>query len=263
LPGVRRLSSRWRRFPSRPAGPKAPPAAVSDVVVKLVDGTPRSNRSRAGLLGTLGVLLAASGRRATAAGAAGGRWLSDIVEEVAPHIPIRDLASLQAHHDGLAGDDLAQALIDTASRATGAVGAAAGMVATVEFAASQPLLFTAPVQIAAETLAVIAIEVKLVAELHEVYGRAATGTPAVRAATYLGAWTGRRGADSPDAGVPTFVSIAARRQLRRRVTRRAQRNVFSLLPLMAGVVAGASLNSHETKRLGDRVKKDLRGRRWR
>ena len=69
---------------------------------------------------------------------------------------------------GSTADDLAQALISGAAKATGAVGAAGGALAAVEFAAP-PTLLTAPVQLAAETLLVAAIEVKLLAELHEVY----------------------------------------------------------------------------------------------
>jgi hypothetical protein len=106
---------------------------------------------------------------------------------------------------------------------------------------------------------VVAIELKLVAELHEVYGRAAVGTPAVRTAAYLGAWTRRRGIDpfAGGAGLTGLVSGAARRELRRRVMRRAGGNVATMLPFMAGAVAGASLNSRETRKLGQRIAKDL------
>jgi hypothetical protein len=235
---------------------------VSGVVVRLIDGTPMDGRARASLLRRLTVILAASARRAGAAAVASGRWMTETVEEFAPHIPVRDLYTIRRHYDGLSGDALARALIDTASHATGAVGAAGGVVSSVEFTAP-PLLLTTPVQIAAETLAVVAIELKLVAELHEVYGRAAVGTPAVKTAAYLGAWTRRRGIDpfAGGAGVPSVVSAAARRELRRRLMRRAGGNVATVMPFMAGAVAGASLNSRETKKLGEHIAKDLRGRR--
>jgi hypothetical protein len=231
---------------------------VPGVVVRLVDGTPLDRGARARLLSRLAVILAGSARRAGAAAVTSGRWLTETIEDLAPHVPVRDLSTLRTHYHGLSRDDLARALIDSAARATGAVGAAGGVVSSLEFTAP-PLLLTSPVQVAAETLAVVAVELKLVAELHEVYGRAAVGTPAVRTAAYLGAWTRRRGIDpfAGGAGLTGAVSGAARRELRRRVMRRAGGNVATVLPFMAGAVAGASLNSRETKKLGERIAKDL------
>lgn len=188
-----------------------------------------------------------------------GRWLTDTVVDFAPHVPVRDAAALREHHNGLFGDDLARVLIDAASHATGAVGAAGGVVSSLELAAP-PLLLTSPVQVAAETLAVVAIELKLVAELHEVYGCPAVGTPAVRTAAYLGAWTRRRGLDPANgvAGLSGLLSGAARRALRGRLMRRAGENTVTVMPLM-GVVAGASLNSSQTRKLGEKIARDLGG----
>ncbi|HWB66459.1 MAG TPA: hypothetical protein VG708_06495 [Mycobacteriales bacterium] len=185
--------------------------------------------------------------------------LVDRVVDLAPHVPARDLATLRAHHPDLrAPDALAHKLVETAARATGAVGAAGGVVSSFELAAP-PLLLSAPVQIVAETSAVVAIELKLVAELHEVYGRPAVGTPAVRAAAYLGAWTRRRALDTlnPTSGWGGVLSGAARRQLRQRLVRRAGSNAASIVPFLAGAVAGASLNSRETRRLGQQLIRDL------
>jgi hypothetical protein len=249
---VRRLSPRRRSDATR--GREDLPA----VVVSLIDGTRLDNRERASLLSRLAVSLGGSARRAGAAAVASGRWLTDVVEELVPHVPVRDFRTLRDHHDGLSGDALARALIDSAARSTAAVGAAGGFVASLEFTAP-PLLLTAPVQIAAETLAVVAIEVKLVAELHEVYGRTAVGTPGVKAAAYLGSWTRQRRIDPfvGGAGLTTVVSATARRQLRRRIVRRAGSNASTVMPFMAGAVAGASLNQRETKRLGEALAKDL------
>jgi hypothetical protein len=244
--------------PQRPAA-DADPGDLSGVVVRLIDGTPLDGRARAGLLRRLSIALASSARRAGAIAVASGRWLTDIVVEFAPHVPIRDAAALRAHHDGLFGDDLARALIENAARATGAVGAAGGMVSSIEFA-TPPLLLTSPVQVAAETLAVVAIELKLVAELHEVYGAAVIGTPAVRTAAYLGAWTRRKGLDPANggAGLSGILTGTARRTLRSRLMRRAGENSVTVVPLM-GVLAGASMNSSQTRKLGEKIAKDLGG----
>jgi hypothetical protein len=190
------------------------------------------------------------------------RRLVDVVIEVAPHVPIRDRATLRAHHGDLSDDELATTLISTAARLTAGIGAAGGLLSTVEMAAP-PALLTAPVQVAAETLAVVAVEIKLVAELHEVYGLAPAGTPSVRAAAYLGAWVRRRGIDpfSPRPGLGGVISGAARRQLRDRLIRRAGRNLTTVVPFLAGAVAGAALNRRETSKLGERIVADLRQQR--
>jgi hypothetical protein len=221
---------------------------LAGVVARLADDEPLDRRTRAGLVGRLAVLLATQSRR-----------LVDVVIDVAPHIPVRDLPTLREHHHGLTGLALAQALVANATRVTGAIGAAGGLLSTVEMAAP-PLLLSAPVQVAAETLAVVAVELKLVAELHEVYGRGPVGTPAVRAAAYLGAWARRRGIDplTGGPGLTGVISGAARRELRQRLLRRAGRNVTTVVPFLAGAVAGAALNQRETKRLGDRIIGDLR-----
>jgi hypothetical protein len=223
--------------------------SVSVVVARLTDDEPLDRRTRAGLVGRLAVLLAGSGRR-----------LVDVVVDVAPHIPIRDRETLRRHHGSLADDQVAAQLIATAARATAAVGAAGGVLSTVEIAAP-PAYLSAPVQIVAETVAVVAIEVKLIAELHELFGRGAPGPPATRGAAYLGAWVRRRGLDpfaDDRAGLGGVIGGAARAQLRQRLLRRAGRNATSMVPFLAGAVAGAALNRRETLRLGERVLGDLR-----
>lgn len=97
------------------------------------------------------------------------RWMTDTVADVAPHIPVRDLATLRRHFPGLDDEALADRLVRNATRATAGVGAAGGGVAAVEWTVA-PTLLSAPVLLAAETVAVVSIELKLIGELHEVYG---------------------------------------------------------------------------------------------
>src|SRR4051794_7847814 len=106
-------------------------------------------RTRAGLLGRLTVHMARSSRR-----------MVDAVIEVVPHLPVRDRQTLHAHHPGLDDDQLAATLVANATRVTTAIGAAGGMLSTVERAAP-PLLLTAPFQGAGATLAVLAAGVQL------------------------------------------------------------------------------------------------------
>ncbi|MDT7537916.1 MAG: hypothetical protein QOI82_1501, partial [Actinomycetota bacterium] len=179
--------------------------------------------------------------------------------DVAPHVPVRDLLTLRQHHGGKSGDDLAEALVSAAARTTAAIGAAGGALASAELAAP-PALLAAPVQLAAETVAVVAVELKLVAELHVVYGRAPVGTRGQVATAYLMSWAGKKGIDL-SAGPPKLASVlgtAARAQLRSRVLRRLGRNVTTMAPFLAGALAGAELNRRETRSLGEKLRADLR-----
>jgi len=250
--------------PPRRATEDQRPGEVPGAVLRVVEPNPSDPHGRAGWFARLVAALGDSARLAGVAAVASGRWLTDVVVDVAPHVPVRDLETLRAHHAGLTGNALAQSLIDTAARTTGAVGLAGGVVTAVEFTAP-PLLLSAPILVAAETVAVVAIELKLVAELHEVYGHPVPGTTAVRAAAYLGSWTRRRGlADSAaPSGFTGLIGGAARRELRRQILRRGAESSVTVIPFLAGAMAGASLNSRETKRLGNKVAKDLGGVRLR
>lgn len=215
------------------------------------------------LLVALTGALTAGARVAGARAALTGRWLTDVVvEDVAPHLPVRDLLTLRTHHGGRSGDDLAQALIRNAAITTSSLGAAAGALAAAEMVAP-PTLLAAPFQLAAETLAVIAIEVKLVAELHVVYGQAPEGTRSQLATAYLTAWAARRPVDTKTGSAPlsALLSAATKQQLRRRVIRRSGRNLSAFAPFLTGAVAGAELNRRETRGLGETIKLALRPRR--
>lgn len=217
-----------------------------------------SRRDRAREMGTLTKALAASARRAGRLSVLGGGWLVDLLLDVAPRIPVRSAATLRTQHPGLSDDDLAQVLISGAAKTTAAVGAAGGALAAVEFAAP-PALLTVPAQIAAETLLVAAAEVKLLAELHEVYGVPVAGSARTRAQAYLVAWSERRGIDPISPATLRFsLGAATKRALRKRLVRRAGRNLTTLGPLMSGAVAGSFVNHRETRRLGDQVRDDLR-----
>ena len=230
---------------------------------EMADPTSTGATGAAGRDVELGALSKALVRSAKAAGRAsvlGGGWLVDLMIDTVPRIQVRDLETLRRHHPNLDRDDLAQALISGAAKATGAVGAAGGALAAVEFAAP-PTLLTAPVQIAAETLVVAAIEVKLISELHEVFEVSIPGTTRQRMQGFLVAWTERRGIDPFAPGALRFsLGSTAKRSLRNRLVRRAGRNLTTLGPMMSGAVAGSMVNHRETRKLGEQVRDDLRSR---
>ena len=189
------------------------------------------------------------------------RWALDTLIEAAPHVRVRDLEELRRQHDGKAGEDLAEALVRNAARTTAAIGGAAGGVVAVEWVAP-PTLLSAPVLIAVETVAVVAVEVKLLAELHEVYGVPVRGTAAERSRQLLAAWAQRRGVSllNPARGLTAALGVGVRKELRERIVRRMGRNLTTLGPFLTGAAVAAALNRKATRALGERVRDDLRGR---
>jgi hypothetical protein len=187
------------------------------------------------------------------------RWMADVVADVAPHVPIRDRATLRAHFPGLDDDDLADRLIRNAARATTGIGAAGGSIAAVEWVAT-PILLSAPILLAAETVAVVAVELKLIGELHEVYGRPITGGLGERAAQLIQSWSGQRGVNPlvPGVGVGAVLGTAARKELQSSLLRRFGRNLTTMGPLLTGAAVAGYLNRRATRNLGDHLQKDLR-----
>lgn len=189
------------------------------------------------------------------------RWIADAVGDIAPRLPVRDRETLRGHFPGLSDDELAERLIRNAGRATAAVGAASGGVASIEWAAT-PTLLSAPVLLAAETVAVVAIEIKLIGELHELYGAPIRGSAGQRAVALMQSWAQRRGLNpmSPAAGVGAVLGTAARKELRDRLLRRFGRNLTTYGPLLTGAAVASYLNRRATHGLGHDIRKDLRGR---
>jgi len=185
----------------------------------------------------------------------GMSWLAGQVVAMGPRLRIRDQATLRKQFPGQTDDQIAQLLIDRAARAATAVGGATGAWAAL------PALPAFPAEVAAETLAVVGIEIKLIAELHEVYGMGAPGSGPERARAYIGSWASRRGIYQVDGGLLLVAGSPLARQLTRRLAARVRRSTFALAPLFTGAVAGALLNRRETRRLGLQIRDDLRQRR--
>jgi hypothetical protein len=186
-------------------------------------------------------------------------WIADSVSSVAPYISIRDLETLRRHHDGLEGDALAERLVRNASRVTAAIGAAGGGVAAIEWTVT-PSLLSAPVLLASETVAVVAVELKLIGELHEVYGQPIQGTGTHRAVALVQAWAQRKGVNpfAISGGVAAALGTAARKELRERLLKRLGRNLTTLGPFLTGAAVAGFLNRRSTVGLGAEITKDLK-----
>src|SRR6266566_5596954 len=182
----------------------------------------------------------------------GTGWLADQVVAMAPRLRVRDQAALQAQFPGKSPDEIADALIEGATRAAAAAGGATGM------AAALPVLPAFPAEIVAETLVLVGIELKLVAELPEAYGSPAPGKFPERMSAYIAAWSHRRGVFMIEGGLIFAAGSPLARLLRRRLVGRAGRSAFSLGPMLTGAAAGALFNRRETRKLGREIQRDLR-----
>ncbi len=172
----------------------------------------------------------------------------------APRLPARSQATLRAQFPGRSPEEVAEALIEGAAKMAAAVGAAAGTWAAVPFMPGYPA------EVAAETLVVVSIEIKLIAELHEVFGLRVPGSTVSRMTAYVGGWAERRGVVIAPTGVIFALGSPLRRRLQRRLAARVGQSAVALGPLMTGAAAGALINRRETRRLGQQIRDDLRDR---
>ncbi|CAM5340533.1 EcsC family protein [Streptomyces tanashiensis] len=186
---------------------------------------------------------------------AGLGHLADRLIDLAPRIPVRDLATLRRQFPGLGPEELADKLVAGAANASSTVGAGVGAAAML------PVPPAMPAELAAEITGVAAVELKLIAELHEVYGLRPPGRLPQRSAAYLTSWAEERGIDPTK---PTTVNAALggqlKRELRQQIMKRMVRNLPNLMPFMVGATVGAVMNRRDTKKLAGHIRKDLRGR---
>ncbi|WP_043266554.1 hypothetical protein [Streptomyces sp. CT34] len=180
---------------------------------------------------------------------------ADRIVATAPRIPVRDLATLRAQFPGLTPEELADKLVAGACGGTATVGAGVGAAAML------PVPPAMPAELATEVAGVASVEIKLIAELHEVYGLRPPGNLAQRATAYLTSWTQERGIDvAQPASVNAALGGQMRRELRQRIMKRTLRNLPNLTPFLVGAAVGAFLNRRDTARLAARIRADLRRR---
>jgi hypothetical protein len=173
--------------------------------------------------------------------------------DVAPRIPVRDLTTLRAQFPGLGPEDIADRLVAAAVKGTMTVGAGVGAAAML------PTPPAMPAELATETLGVAVVEFKLIAELHEVYGLRVPGSVRERATAYLWSWTEQRGIDVLKLStVNVALGSSMKREMRQRLLRRSLRNMPTLTPFMIGAAVGAVMNRRDTRKLAERIRRDLR-----
>ncbi|MDF2272582.1 hypothetical protein P2Q00_45400 [Streptomyces coacervatus] len=228
------------------------PSQVSVPVVRM--GVPPTERSRGwGRAAVIRDKAREGVRKGGSAARAGLAYVTDRIIENAPRIPVRDLAALRRQFPGLGPEQLADKLVAGAAAATSTVGAGIGAAAML------PVPPAMPTELAAEITGVAAIELKLIAELHEVYGVRPPGNLKQRSTAYLNSWSGERGIEVTK---PSTVSSALnghmKRELRQQIMKRTIRDLPNLMPFMVGAAVGAVMNRRDTRKLAERIRKDLR-----
>lgn len=208
---------------------------------------------------SLVVALARSARTAGRKTVLSGRWLAETVIEMAPHVPVRDAGTLSQHYDGLQGAALAHSMIRSSGRVSASIGAAAGgLIAVQELSVAAAVAI--PFELAAETALVVLVELKLVAELHEVAGQPLEGTARERTAAAVRSWMSGRGITGRRLLAPASADVlgrATRRAFTDTMRRRFTRNLATLGPMLTGSAIAAWLNRRATRDVGRRVAKDL------
>ncbi|MFI5962355.1 hypothetical protein ACIA8J_09325 [Streptomyces asoensis] len=192
-------------------------------------------------------------RRGGSRAKAGLGYLADRIIEIAPRIPVRDLRTLRRQFPGLGPEQLADKLVSGAANATSTVGAGIGAAAML------PVPPAMPTELAAEITGVAAIELKLIAELHEVYGLRPEGGLKDRTTAYLRSWSGERGIDVlKPSSLNSALGGQMKRELRQQIMKRMVRDLPNLMPFMVGAAVGAVMNRRDTRRVAAKVRADLR-----
>jgi hypothetical protein len=200
----------------------------------------------------------AAAAEATATSRTPGAVLGDLLAAAAPRLPIRDGAALRRAHPGATDAEIADALVARAARITTGIGAATGGLSAAQWF-TPPTLLALPLELGAETVLTGAVEVVLVGELHELYGRAAEGDARDRAGAYLASWSAQRSVDAAGAaGLGSLLGGAGLKALRRRMTRRLAGAIPSAAPFLIGAALAGRGNRKATESLAERVLSDLR-----
>ena len=186
--------------------------------------------------------------------------LGDLMAAAAPRLPIRDRAKLRQAYPGATDDEIADALVARAARLTSGIGAATGGLAAAHWFAP-PSLLALPLELGAETVLAGGVELVLIGELHELYGRPAPGDARARAAAYLASWSEQRSVDGMRPALSGLLSTAGVRALRRQLTRRIARGVPVAAPFLIGAAIAGRSNRRATEVLAGKVLADLRASR--
>jgi hypothetical protein len=180
--------------------------------------------------------------------AAARRRATDRLLTTLPSTRARSYDELRARYPDSTPDQVAEKLVSSATRASAVVGAATGTWALL------PLVPALPLDVAGNSLAIAAIEVRLIAELHQAYAVPDPDEPTGGTVAALAGWGEKRRALI----APGSVALAVSSPLRGGLLRILGRRTLSPAAVAAGAAGSALLNGYQTRRLGRAVIADLR-----
>jgi hypothetical protein len=190
-----------------------------------------------------------------------GAVLGDLLAAAAPRLPIRDADRLRRAYPGATEAEIADALVARAARLTSGIGAATGGLSAAHWFAPASLL-ALPLELGAETVLIGGVEVVLIGELHELYGRPAAGDGPAPASADLASGSTQRSVDGAGlAGLGVLLGAAGLQALRRRVTRRLAGAIPAAAPFLLGAALAGRGNRRATEALAEQVLADLRAPR--
>ena len=80
-----------------------------------------------------------------------------------------------------------------------------------------------------------------------------------RSTAYLTSWSEERGIDvTKPATINAALGGQMKRELRQQIMKRMVRDLPNLMPFMVGAAVGAVMNRRDTRKLAERIRKDLR-----
>ena len=184
------------------------------------------------------------------------RAIDSLIERAGLAVHQRSINELERRH-GCTERALARSIVVRAVRDSGRVGAAGGAIGASQWLVP-PSLVAVPMELLAETIATAIVELRLIADLHTVYGISLPASDRERALVLVQAWAEQRGVSTSDlSSLPMALSSSGRRSLRHRLLMRAFRNIGSFTPMFIGAAIGARINRAETRRLAQAVEQDL------
>ncbi len=111
---------------AEPAGQPVLPSEVAELVGEISEGSSLSRRRR--VMAATSRIARRGGRAGWSGTTSGGRWLTSQVLAMAPRLPVRDQQKLRAQFPGLEPEEVADRLIQGASRACRVRGCGGGRV---------------------------------------------------------------------------------------------------------------------------------------
>lgn len=182
-----------------------------------------------------------------------GAFVSSTLLETISQMKVRTGEELTQKYPDLSPRETAEVLIREAARTTLLLGGAAGAVSSAG-ALAPPLWVTLPLGPLAATLTTSLVELRLVREIHAIYGIPLDSSPQGMRKLFS-SWASGKSSERPEnlTEWKDTTQDAFTRLVQRQVLTRLARSVSSLAPMFIGAALGGALAHSGTQRLGENL----------